>query len=62
MVRATRRMRSWERAVRPMRAKADFISASPARSSWQKDAIMAGDTVIVVTTHTGFGDVSDILA
>ena len=27
-----------------------------------QDAIMAGDTVIVVTTHTGFGDVSDILA
>ena len=27
-----------------------------------QDAIMAGDSVIVVTTHTGLGDVSDILA
>ncbi len=26
-----------------------------------QDAIMAGDTVIIVTTHTGFGDISDIL-
>lgn len=27
-----------------------------------QDAIQAGDTVIVVTTHSGFGDISDILA
>ena len=27
-----------------------------------QDAIEAGDTVIVVTTHTGFRDISDILA
>jgi len=27
-----------------------------------QDAIAAGDTVIVVTTHTGFKDISDILA
>ncbi len=27
-----------------------------------QDMIMQGDTVIVVTTHTGFGDLSDILA
>lgn len=27
-----------------------------------QDAIMPGDTVIIVTTHTGFGDISDILA
>ena len=26
-----------------------------------QDAIMAEDTVIVVTTHTGFGDISDVL-
>jgi trk system potassium uptake protein TrkA len=26
-----------------------------------QDAIQAGDTVIVVTTHTGFKDISDIL-
>ena len=27
-----------------------------------RDMIQAGDTVIIVTTHTGFGDISDILA
>ena len=27
-----------------------------------QDAIQAGDTVIIVTTHTGFKDISDILA
>ena len=27
-----------------------------------QDAILKGDAVIVVTTHTGFGDISDILA
>ena len=27
-----------------------------------QDAIEAGDTVIIVTTHTGFRDISDILA
>ena len=27
-----------------------------------QDVIKAGDTVIVVTTHTGFGDISDIMA
>ena len=27
-----------------------------------QDVIKAGDTVIIVTTHTGFGDISDILA
>ena len=27
-----------------------------------QDAIQAGDTVIIVTTHTGFRDISDILA
>ena len=27
-----------------------------------QDAIAAGDTVIIVTTHTGFNDISDILA
>ena len=26
-----------------------------------QDAIMAGDSVIVVTTHSGFGDISDVL-
>jgi len=26
-----------------------------------QDAIAAGDTVIIVTTHTGFKDISDIL-
>ena len=27
-----------------------------------QDMLMAGDSVIVVSTHTGFRDVSDILA
>ena len=27
-----------------------------------QDVIRAGDTVIIVTTHTGFSDISDILA
>ena len=35
MVRATRSTRSWDRAVRPIRSKADFISASPAASREQ---------------------------
>ena len=40
MVRATRRMRSWDRAVRPIRSKADCIRASPAWSRRQNSPIM----------------------
>ena len=42
MVRATRRMRSWERAVRPIFSKAFFISFSPFSSSVQQAANWLG--------------------
>ncbi len=42
MVRATRKIRSWLRAVRPMRRKADSNSFSPALSRVQNRPAMAG--------------------